>query len=963
MRILGTNEFLYTTNLYDEEGRLIQVKSTSVTGGVDIITSQYSWAGQPVVVVHQMKNSAGAVEQTTVTRNTYTAQGQIDKVEKRVQHPSVNNGSMGAWITISQFAYDQLGKQKIKGLGYNASTNSFLETLTNEYNIRDWLLGVNRSYFNSSNSNWFSFELAYDNVSSIAQGAGYSSIQYNGNINGTTWKSRGDRKVRRYNFQYDAANRLKKANFGQYNGSSFQTDQGINFTVDSLTYDENGNIKTMLQFGWKPGGSDVIDALQYTYHKTGLSNRLQNVIDYANDSHSKLGDFKYAESYASQLGGAKQTQAVDYQYDQNGNLTQDLNKSILPNGIVYNVLNLPQTITFDGQTAGSRSIVYQYDATGNKLRKAVFEQGQNPKVTSYRMGSVYENDVLQFTAHEEGRFRVVPATQTLPAYIAFDYFLKDHLGNVRMVLTSEQKVEQFPLADMEDIVDKNNTNDPRNYIPHYVNTDYTVDSLCRVRTSTILGFKGSSDQNKYAARTNGNDRKIGPAIVLKVMSGDKVNIRVNSFWHIDSVPSDVSQNSMLMELVQGLFGLGNLSGAKATVGQLQAANPFQVPVTSFLNNRPSDALKPKAYFSGMLFDEQFQLVTDFSGSDPVGEASVPKSHVFNGLEIPTSGWLVLFVSNETRNVNVYWDDFQVTLIHGPLLEESHYYPFGLTMAGISSKALNGAVGNKRGYNGNELQSKEFFDQSGLDFYDFNARSYDQQVGRFLQIDPLIEEGGQEVLSPYQFSYNNPIRYNDPSGKCPCILPALPYIAEGIVYLAGLAATAYLANETGKAVNKAVRSPAPIGGEGIITGSPLGVPTATTYRALHAESKKEESDGRSKTNQGGSNASTQNEASGRSKNNLKQDDDATGDHSTYLRDKDGNVFKYQEWRLNDNERNPNKFVPGKRFDGGKPDGSPGKPHFDKKTGKTIPTPQVNEPDGNTRKPEKGEYPQNSRFKQN
>jgi|LakMenE01Jun11ns_1017448.scaffolds.fasta_scaffold9941209_5 RHS repeat-associated protein len=88
------------------------------------------------------------------------------------------------------------------------------------------------------------------------------------------------------------------------------------------------------------------------------------------------------------------------------------------------------------------------------------------------------------------------------------------------------------------------------------------------------------------------------------------------------------------------------------------------------------------------------------------------------------------------------------------------------MAGISSKALSfGSPENKKAYNGNELQSKEFTDGSGLDAYDFNARAYDQQIGRFIQIDPLFEQD-QESLNPFHFSYNNPIRFNDPDGRAP-----------------------------------------------------------------------------------------------------------------------------------------------------------------------------------------------------
>ncbi|WP_315817066.1 hypothetical protein [Paraflavitalea speifideaquila] len=39
--------------------------------------------------------------------------------------------------------------------------------------------------------------------------------QYNGNISTSVWKSKGDQVRRKFNFQYDAANRLGKAGFYQ----------------------------------------------------------------------------------------------------------------------------------------------------------------------------------------------------------------------------------------------------------------------------------------------------------------------------------------------------------------------------------------------------------------------------------------------------------------------------------------------------------------------------------------------------------------------------------------------------------------------------------------------------------------------------------------------------------------------------------------------------------------------------
>ena len=94
-----------------------------------------------------------------------------------------------------------------------------------------------------------------------------------------------------------------------------------------------------------------------------------------------------------------------------------------------------------------------------------------------------------------------------------------------------------------------------------------------------------------------------------------------------------------------------------------------------------------------------------------------------------------------------------------IIEENNYYPFGLKHQGYNSTSLaNNAYQYK--YNGKELQ------ETGM--YDYGARMYMPELGRWGVVDPLAEK--YQSMSPYNYVANNPLMFIDPNGKD--LLPVL-----------------------------------------------------------------------------------------------------------------------------------------------------------------------------------------------
>ena len=376
----GSSGFIYSADYYDINKRIVKSLSSRVNGGMDTYATEYSFQGSPLSVLHTHTDSSGY---SLTERYTYT----YDHSSRltRVSHQYDNNPS----VLLVEHTYDELGRLQTDKLDNGIYATDYA------YNIRNWLTGIEGGKFSQS--------LHYTD--------GLGVPCYNGNISSMTWKSGAGATPRGYKFSYDRLGRLTDAEYGEGPSLSVNTNR---FNEQVTGYDKMGNILGLKRY-WQTSatGYDVIDDLSLSY----AGNRLKKVADRSGTSAFNNG-FEFKDGIDL---------STEYEYDENGNLTKDLNKK--KTAIQYNCLNLPSRVMF----ANGNSISYLYDAAGRKLRTVHFLEGDSV-TTDYCGNVVYENGVPQILLTEVGYVSLTDSK--------YHYYLKDHQGNNRVVVDEEGTVEE-----------------------------------------------------------------------------------------------------------------------------------------------------------------------------------------------------------------------------------------------------------------------------------------------------------------------------------------------------------------------------------------------------------------------------------------------------------------------------------------------------------------------------------------
>ena len=243
------------------------------------------------------------------------------------------------------------------------------------------------------------------------------------------------------NYQYDQAGCLIKA-------ASALENTGVDYT-EEFDYDLNTNIIGLRRHGGKNATTGaLLDDLTMTYE----GNQLRYVTDDATDypyeasldfrAKAPLEDTPGASVAApfGLIGGGNvnpitpvaPTYTADYAYDANGNMIQDRHSSIT--SIAYNVLNLPQTVTYEGIPLNRPVSQIVYDASG---KKHIVRNGR-------MVGTRFNGDETRYIGQYIMVNDTIDRLQTPYGYLrdgVFHAYVFDYQGNVMAVVAGNNVLQ------------------------------------------------------------------------------------------------------------------------------------------------------------------------------------------------------------------------------------------------------------------------------------------------------------------------------------------------------------------------------------------------------------------------------------------------------------------------------------------------------------------------------------------
>jgi RHS repeat-associated protein len=386
-----TDDNVYTYYSYDPHGNVEWLIQELPGLGKNYIRYEYDLISNKVLAVHYNEGAADEyhhrymydTDQRLLNAQTAWGPGAISSSSSLQPQPAVVKQNNVGWDNDAKYKYfphgplkrAEIGEDHIQGLDYVYTINGWLKAInyptfspgddpgkdndkTFSADAFTMVLGYHDNDFNRTGSKYNPSNAKL--VSSTSTSAGQPGVNlYNGNI--TNWTIRTDSIGLNFagnmgfKYKYDQLNRIKTEDYRLRTGGSW-TDPANSFD-NRYTYDGNGNILTLN----RKGDANNMDSLIYNYPTAGT-----NKLGHVDDAVSSI----YSTDIDDQSAG-------NYTYDAIGNLISDAQSTI--DNINWTVYGKIKSI----KKSNNDSIIFTYDAAGNRVMKTNKPNSGTPTVTYY----------------------------------------------------------------------------------------------------------------------------------------------------------------------------------------------------------------------------------------------------------------------------------------------------------------------------------------------------------------------------------------------------------------------------------------------------------------------------------------------------------------------------------------------------------------------------------------------------
>jgi RHS repeat-associated protein len=582
---------------------------------------------------------------------------------------------------------------------------------------------------------------------------------YNGVVSSLRWKTEkpfeveGEALSGIYAYTYDDKYQIRDATWAPYSSLLLYQPSTNQLRLTGMQYDPNGNIKALKRYD--PIGNRIHD---FTYNYAPNNNQVTNVSGYvSNFVYNKIGQM----TEQHKTDGSNQF----VEYDVAGRVSKVYSRK---NGTTFE--GLETEFLYDERGFRQAKLNYKDNRTTWYIRDAsgtiisTYEQEGTPSFAADGTPIMNTNPVDQTEIPIYGSGRV---GQYYPGQDgSVNYELTDHLGNVRALVRDNSAVYT---ATMEDNGQADIRNPRVSEIAFFENiTETADDNIYMNHTAPMPGVEETPDKAAYLYWVDGmlgmeaSDKSMGPAIALQVNPGDKIDLKTWARFerketYVDDVP---------LALLAGLLGntFVGVGGFESYISTQVSNNMYSQLLNHGIFNNGADPARPSAYLNYLVYDSDLGLlaadrrqIADEAGFYPeeMGLLNSENAQVLKfdaPIEITQKGYIYIWVSNESENTKVWFDDLTVTHHSSFVTQATDYGVWGDVLREQKVDESQYRFGYQGQFGERDLETG---------WNHFELREYDPIVGRWTIVDPK-----RVGFSPYIGMYNNPVSGIDPDGGGP-----------------------------------------------------------------------------------------------------------------------------------------------------------------------------------------------------